>query len=287
MFAAAQSRSAAALREERADPLENAEVLEQDLQAHEDQHDAADKLRARLVLRAEDVADADADGREDKGRHADEADGRDDVDLQERKGHADGERVDARGDRERQHGLDAEGIVQLVGAFARLLDHVRADQREQHEGDPVVEILDEGLKLHAEKIADERHQRLKAAEIQAGDQHVLRPQLFDREPLTYRYGEGVHRKADRQNKQFPCTHFQPPRPGGAAFPSVFFLKPEALSRFRPLPVFGGAHACGEQKRLIRKARDAFRISLVISCRAAGVPPSVSYPASLCHFHYIL
>ena len=102
MFAAAQSRCAAALCEERADPLENAEVLEQDLQAHEDQHDAADKLRARLVLCAEDVADADADGREDKGRHADEADGRNDVDLQEREGHADRERVDARGDRDRR-----------------------------------------------------------------------------------------------------------------------------------------------------------------------------------------
>ena len=85
----------------------------------------------------------------------------------------------------------------LVAIFVaeRLADHIRADQRKQHKGYPVVDALDQALKLPAQQPAEQRHQRLKAAEIQAGCCAVARTELFDRQSLAHRDRERVHGKA--------------------------------------------------------------------------------------------
>ena len=66
-------------------------MLQQNLHTHCDEDNAADQLRLGLVLCAEDIADFDADGGENKGDRADKGDGGDDVHLQKGKRNADGQ----------------------------------------------------------------------------------------------------------------------------------------------------------------------------------------------------
>ena len=81
---------------------QDAEVLHQDLQADEDQDDAARELRLGLVLEAEQIADLQSRGGTDERRYADQTDRQRHIDVrQQRERDADGQRVDARG--QRQH----------------------------------------------------------------------------------------------------------------------------------------------------------------------------------------
>lgn len=172
---------------------EHTEVLEQDLSTHKDEHSAAEQLRAGFVFKPEHMADPNADARQNKGRRADKADRRKDADLKKGEGDADGERVDAGRDGQRQHRAERERVAEvLLILLARLADHIRADQAEQHKGDPVVDACDKRLKAHAECEADERHEHLKTAEINADRERVLRLQLPHAQPLADRNGEGIH-----------------------------------------------------------------------------------------------
>lgn len=172
---------------------EHAEMLEQDLNAHKDEHSAAEQLRAGFVLEAEHMADLDADAGQHEGRRTDKADRRKDADLKKGKGDADGERIDAGRDGQRQHRAERKRVAEvLLIVLARLADHVRADEAEQNERDPVVDACDKRLKAHAEREADERHEHLKTAEINADRERVLRLQLPHTQPLADRNGEGIH-----------------------------------------------------------------------------------------------
>ena len=55
---------------------------------------------------------------------------------------------------------------------------------------------DVGGKGAGQKKAQQRHQRLKAAEIDATDQAVLQPHIGGRQPLGDGHREGVHGKGD-------------------------------------------------------------------------------------------
>ena len=123
---------------------EDAEVLQQNLDAQQNEDDAAQDFRSDTPARTEDAADLHACGGEQKRYRADEADGRDDVDLQRRERDADGERVDAGGDGEREHGARARRGTLHIRLAEGLTDHISADQREQDERDPVVDRLDVG-----------------------------------------------------------------------------------------------------------------------------------------------
>ena len=142
-------------------------MLEEDAQSHEDQDDTADQLGLGLEFRAEEVADIDTDGREGEGDHADEGDGGGDGDLQEGKGHAHGQGVDAGGHRHGEHGLGAEGAIALLGFAEGFLDHIRADEPQQNEGDPMIHRLYVGLELASQEITQEGHGGLESAEIQS------------------------------------------------------------------------------------------------------------------------
>ena len=147
---------------------QNPEVFEQNLTSEDNQHDAADQLRARFVARAEHVPDFDADHGQHERRTSDDRHGGQDGNLQESERDADRQRVDARRNGEREHRPKRERIVELLRLPARFLYHIGADEGEQHKSNPVVNARDVLLEPDAERIAEQRHQKLKAAEVQAG-----------------------------------------------------------------------------------------------------------------------
>ena len=69
----------------------------------------------------------------------------------------------------------AEGAVHVLFPAPGLPDHVRSDQPQQEEGDPVVDSCDDLLKAHPQQIAQKRHQHLKAAEIDSCRHGVASP----------------------------------------------------------------------------------------------------------------
>ena len=144
-------------------------MLQQDLAAHQHQNDAAGQFRTGFVAGAEPMADGNAHGRKAEGDHADEADGGHNVHRQEGKGHAHGQRVDAGGHRQGEHGGGAKLAVQLLRLGAGFTNHVSADEYQQGKGNPMIHIGDELLELGAQQITHQRHQSLEAAEVQAGD----------------------------------------------------------------------------------------------------------------------
>ena len=91
-----------------------------------------------------------------------------------------------------------------------LPDHVRSDQPQQEEGDPVVHSCDDLLKAHPQQIAQKRHQHLKAAEIDSCRHGVASPDPPHRKSLAYGHCKGVHRQSYRNNKQFPQAHIVVP-----------------------------------------------------------------------------
>ena len=123
---------------------------------------------------------------------------------------AHGKGIDAGGDGHDQHGLEGKGGVHrflfLGKGFA---NHVRADQSQKDEGDPVVDGGDVLLEDGTEKVADGGHQRLKTAEPQSDDGHLFPVQFPGGEALADGDGEGVHRKADGEQKQAYETHEKP------------------------------------------------------------------------------
>ena len=149
-------------------------MLQQNLDAQQDQHHAARKLRRRLVPRAEYVANTNARRRKGKGHAANEQHGRHNIHLQKCKGDTDCERVNAGRHRKRQHGAEAKRVIQALRPGPRLLDHAAADQREQQKRDPVIDRDNHRLKPNAEHVAEQRHQRLKAAEIDANSRRMSR-----------------------------------------------------------------------------------------------------------------
>ena len=93
-------------------------MLEQDLRAEQDEDHAAGKLGLALVAQAEHVAEPDAGRGKDEGDRADERHGGHDARAgQERERDADGERVDARCDRQQEHGLERQRAVELILAL--------------------------------------------------------------------------------------------------------------------------------------------------------------------------
>ena len=60
--------------------------------------------------------------------------------------------------------------------------------------------------LGSYKVAEQGHQRLKAAEPQAHKGHLPHVHLPQGQALTHRHGKGVHREPHRHQKQFQQSH---------------------------------------------------------------------------------
>lgn len=177
-------------------------MIEQYFHPHNHQDQPACKLGFGLIPGAEDIADLDADDGEDKGGGADEGDGRNDAYLQEGEGDADGQRIDAGGDGKQNHIARRHGAVH---AFLLLIqglpDHVESDDAQKDKCDPVVDGSDGLFKLRSQYVTEKRHARLETAEIESDDDCVFPAHPLHGESLTDRNGEGVHRKAHRDNEQ--------------------------------------------------------------------------------------
>lgn len=172
-------------------------MFQEDLQPHSDQNDAAGEFSLRFVFCPKDMTDLDAKGGEQEGRHANEADGGDDVNLQEGEGDANGEGINASRNGKKKHGLDVERIICLFFLLRQCLaNHGDADEREQNKGNPVINRGNVGLKLFAEKEAEEWHASLKAAEPQADDGRLAYAQLSHGESLADGDGKGIHGEPD-------------------------------------------------------------------------------------------
>ena len=95
--------------------LQNAEVFEQDLRAEQDEDPAAGKLCLALEAQADLAAEPDTGRGKGEGDRANERHGGHDARAgQERERDADGERVDARRDRQQEHGLERQRAVELI-----------------------------------------------------------------------------------------------------------------------------------------------------------------------------
>ena len=140
-------------------------------------------LRPAPVLSAETVAEPDARAGGRKGNAANEQNGRKDGDFQKRKGDAGSQRVDAVGDGQRKHRPGGKGGVQPPAFLPRFLYHAKADDEQQHKGNPMVQPFYPRAEARPQQIADERHQPLRAAKPQAGHDHVLLLQAVHRQAL--------------------------------------------------------------------------------------------------------
>ena len=80
-----------------------------------------------------------------------------------------------------------------------LADHVCTDEHEQNAGNPVVKSTDVFCKGACQQPAQKRHQRLKAAEISADDQRVLRPHLLHGQSLADGHRKGIHRQRNSRD----------------------------------------------------------------------------------------
>ncbi len=182
-------------------------MLEENFEAHQDQHKASDQLGSGAVSGAEGAAQSYADCGQDKGNTSDKTDGGNDLYLQKGKGNPHGQRVNAGGYGQRKHGFDGKGVVQRLRFPAGFPDHVESDESQKEEGDPVIDAGNHRLEAAPQKVADQGHQRLEPAKVKTGSEHVFFLCLSYGKALTDRDRKGVHRQADSNNKQFPQFHF--------------------------------------------------------------------------------
>ena len=121
-------------------------VLDEDFDSDQNQDDAAGDFRGLFIARADEVADVQAGAGDDGGDRADEQHGKVDVHRADHgEGYADGQRVDAGGNGHHEHRPERERIVLRFFLAEGLANHVRADQRQKDEGDPVIVGLNQAF----------------------------------------------------------------------------------------------------------------------------------------------
>ena len=137
-----------------------------------------------------------------QGNNADEGHGGQDAHGQKSEGQAHGQSVDAGGQGQRQHGAEAEGGVGLLFVAEGFPYHIAADQSQQDEGDPVVEVRDIGGEPGAQKISQQGHQSLEAAEPETGGEGFFHFYAGQGQAFADGHSKGVHGQAHGQQDQF-------------------------------------------------------------------------------------
>ena len=173
---------------------ENSQLFQEYFHADEDKDNAPGDLRAGLVFCAEYAADLHSAAGDNEGGGSDYQHGTDGVEQlspgeqlhrNAGEGYSDGEGVNAGGKRKQEHGFH----VHLVGFLLLFVgegfaEHVSADEHEKSESHPAGNRVDEAFKRGAEQVSYHRHKRLESAEPRSADQHVPRPDIAHRQPLT-------------------------------------------------------------------------------------------------------
>ena len=190
-------------------------MLQQDLCTQQDQDHAAKDLGFLFKLAAKNIADLDTAGRKDACAQADHQHRREDAidaadgKLRHGKGDAYSQRVDGGCHRHNKHGLDRQVCIMAVLALALgkgFLEHIDANDTQQNEGHPMVNRLDRVSKQVTKEIADQGHQRLKAAEPDSASQSRLHCRLLHGKALADGHRESIHAHAHRQKHQFSKSH---------------------------------------------------------------------------------
>ena len=124
-----------------------------------------------MIPAAEDITNLDANGGKSEGHDSDQSHCDPDIHIT---GHGQGEThsqsVDAGGDGHDEHGFCGEVRVMLFAAAVAaecFLQHIGANNSQQHKGDPVVECFNGIGEENAEEKSDNRHQCLETAEPDA------------------------------------------------------------------------------------------------------------------------
>lgn len=181
-------------------------VLHQDLRPDGDQHQTARQFRPGLESGTEKATHPDSDGGEEKRGRGDDGRGLDHIHIQKCEGNAHRQRVDAGGHRKGQHGQRLKGRIGTGIRFPGFHNHLSADERQQQEYDPMVEISNKVAECGAHKITDQRHPALKYAKPQSGDQGLdcgfLLMFLLYGKAFANGHSEGVHGQTYRYKQQF-------------------------------------------------------------------------------------
>ena len=166
----------------------------ENFRADQDQDNAAQHLGFGLVALPEVVADANADHREETGRNTDEQRRGEYLDPEEGKRNTYGQSINRGGDSQYEHRARRKVVCMFLGIVrAGLADHIATDQRQEQEGDPMVEGGHQGREFSRQKVAKHRHQRLKKTEPKPYGEAVARLELRNGESLADRNGKGIHR----------------------------------------------------------------------------------------------
>ena len=181
------------------------EVRDERAQTDKDEYRSAHDLRPRPVAASEDTADLDAGRRYQEGNDADHAYGKKDVydtvcledlDGDRDKGNSYGERIDAGGDRHHEHCFDVEPGGGFLVRGESLLDHVAADDRQEHESYPGCYHGNETLKYRPYEVTDKRHRALEESEPRTAYEELFGGYLLGGQTFADGYGKGIHCKTD-------------------------------------------------------------------------------------------
>lgn len=158
-------------------------MFDQDFASYGDQDQAA----RQFYFVFENVAEIFADVRPGKGKDkCDDADDEhrlDNGDIQEGKGDADRQRINACGNGEGEQDIQVKGVCRLLDLplqSAGPVDHFAADKTEYPESQPVVEGADETAGKEPDPPADPGHKSLEKTEKQGNSHCMTKPQfLYD------------------------------------------------------------------------------------------------------------
>jgi len=129
-------------------------MFHENFNSHENEYNAAKQLGAAFISAAKQTADFYAKEAANKCRHADEKNGMNDTDLQESKGNADGQSVNARCNCERNHCFYAEIIIDMrIILIAGFTDHIYAYESKQGKRNVWCNGCHKRFKLGTEQIA--------------------------------------------------------------------------------------------------------------------------------------
>ena len=141
------------------------QVFQQNFQAQENQDHAPQGLGLGLHPGTAETAELDPQAGEQEGGQSDTADGRQNIHLQKGEGNAHRQRVNAGGHRHGEHDPEAQGSAGLLRVAASgFPEHVDPQNRQQGEGDPVVDGGDVQGKPGAQEPAQQGHEPLESSE---------------------------------------------------------------------------------------------------------------------------
>lgn len=182
---------------------QNGETLEHRLDADKNEHHAADNLRAIAQQMAEALADGQRHNAAEERRDTDNAYRGRYGDAHCAQAHAHGERIDAAGHGQGKHMLPIE-LGGLLGVFLiffeGFVNHVAADEHQQGEDDPMVELGYVFAECRCREIAENREQHLESAEPEGAFHGVLYSYAGYGQAFANGYGECIHSYGNR-NKQ--------------------------------------------------------------------------------------